>query len=117
MFLRGVIIGLFIVSSAGGWAQGLAPEVELMAGLQSGQIWAQFWGGGDTGVNGLIGRSADGPSGVVISPGTQFWAQTSGSQGQTSLGTSRVSLGSGGSGQQQRYRQPRHNNSSNNFLP
>lgn len=80
-------------------AEQLAPPVELLAGLESGQIWAQFWGGGDTGVNGLIVRGEGGPEAVIIHPGTQFWAQLSGGrqqsggrQGQTSLGSSRSDL-------------------------
>ena len=70
------------------------PPVDLLDGLDSGQVWAQFWGGGDTGVNGVIGRGEGGPSGVSIRPSTQFWAQTGGRQGQTSLGRTSVNLSS-----------------------
>lgn len=75
-------------------AEPVAPPVELIEGLQSGQIWAQFWGAGDTGVSGVVGRAEGGPGGVTVAPGTQFWAQASGRQGQTSLGSSRIDLGS-----------------------
>jgi len=85
------VMGIAILCAQAG-AEPVAPAVELVHGLQTGQVWAQFWGGGDMGVNGLIGRGDDGPGEVIIRPGTQFWAQTGGRQGQTSLGRSSVNL-------------------------
>ena len=73
-------------------AEALAPPVDLLEGLEEGQIWAQFWGGGDTGVNGVVSRGEGGPRGVRVSPGTQFWAQTGGRQGQTTLGSVNIDL-------------------------
>ncbi|MDI9584806.1 MAG: hypothetical protein QM473_11345 [Acidobacteriota bacterium] len=86
---------LCILAAGMAWsAPQLGPPVDLLEGLERGQIWAQFWGGGDTGVNGVVGRGETGPRGVDISPGTQFWAQTTGRQGQTSLGRTQVDLSS-----------------------
>ena len=76
-------------------AEVLGPPVDLLEGLETGQVWAQFWGGGETGVNGLIGRGVGGPREVTIAPGTQFWAQTPGRQGMTTLGGGGVGLGGG----------------------
>jgi len=85
-----VVLSVVVILPAG--AEVLGPPVELISGLESGRIWAQFWGAGDTGVSGIVGRGEGGPSGVTIAPGTQFWAQTSGRQGQSSLGSSNVNL-------------------------
>lgn len=96
MRFTALVVGLVVLVAAGGaTAEPLAPPVELIEGLQSGQIWAQFWGAGDTGVAGVVGRGEGGPSSVTVAPGTQFWAQASGRQGQTSLGSSRINLGGG----------------------
>ena len=66
-------LALLVISAGMGWsAAQLGPPVDLLDGLESG------------------------PRGVDVSPGTQFWAQTSGRQGQTSLGRTQVDL----SGQQ-----------------
>lgn len=73
-------------------AEVLAPPVELVEGLRTGQIYAQFVGGGDLGVSGRIERGEGGPSSVYVAPGTQFWAQQPGFQGQSSLGSTSVNL-------------------------
>ena len=70
----------------------LAPPVELLAGLQSGAIQAEFRGAGDDGVTGVLTRDEGGPSGVLIAPGTQFWAQAGGSQGMSSTRGTRGDL-------------------------
>lgn len=85
---RRLLVALALLVAVSAWAD----SVELLRGLEEGRIWAQFWGGGDTGVHGRIGPNAGGPDTVTIEPGTQFWAQTSGRQGQTSLGRSQVGL-------------------------
>jgi hypothetical protein len=81
------------------WADTLTPPVELLEGLRTGQIQAEFRGGGDTGVWGYIQRGETGPSGVTIAPGTQFWAQAGGRQGQAGIG------GGGGGLTDSRYAQ------------
>jgi hypothetical protein len=75
------------------WARAeLGPPVELLDGLARGLIRATFQGAGDTGVVGTIERDEGGPGSVTIAPGTQFWAQTAGRQGQAAVGTTRASL-------------------------
>lgn len=87
------LIALLTMYAVAVHAQDLGPPVDLLEGLETGAIWAQFWGGGETGVNGIIGRDVRGPREVTIAPGTQFWAQTPGRQGMTTLGGGGVGLG------------------------
>jgi len=68
------------------------PPVELLAALDSGQLSAEFHGAGDRMVTGTISRAEDGPQQAVIAPGTQFWAQLGGRQGQTNLGAVPIDL-------------------------
>ncbi|MCE5238924.1 hypothetical protein LLH23_10580 [bacterium] len=63
-----------------------AEPVDLIAGLNSGQLWAEFRGAGDRAVTGTIGRTGDAPLDVNIPAGTQFWAQAGGRQGQSTIG-------------------------------
>jgi hypothetical protein len=91
--LRTVLIVLLLAVPCTLWAAAeLGPPVELLDGLERGLVRAAFWGAGDTGVMGAIERDEGGPSSVTIAPGTQFWAQTAGRQGQASVGTTRASL-------------------------
>ena len=70
-----------------------APQaVGLLSALDSGQLRAEFHGAGDRMVTGVIARAEDGPQQAVIAPGTQFWAQRGGVQGQTNLGSVPIDL-------------------------
>lgn len=67
-------------------------RVDLLEALNTGDVRAEFYGAGDRAVTGYIERTADGPQSLEISPGTQFWAQRGGVQGQTNLGRVPVDL-------------------------
>ena len=69
-----------------------AQAVDLLAALESGQVWAQFWGAGPTAVQGTVGRSPYGPQSVTVSPGTQFWGQRQGVQGMSTWGSVPIDL-------------------------
>lgn len=69
-----------------------AGSVDLIDGLNSGALWAEFHGAGDRAVSGTIGRTGDAPLVANIAPGTQFWAQAGGRQGQTTIGAVPVDL-------------------------
>jgi len=86
------LVVALIAATAGVWADTLTPPVELLEGLRSGQIKAEFRGAGDSGVTGIITRGEAGPSGVVVAPGTQFWAQGGGRQGLASISGSQADL-------------------------
>jgi len=73
-------------------ALGHAAPLNLIAGLNSGQLWAEFRGAGDRAVTGTIGRTVDTPLEVSIPAGTQFWAQAGGRQGQANFGGLPVDL-------------------------
>lgn len=77
---------LFVVAAC------VAQPIDLIQGLNSGQLWAEFRGAGDRGVTGTIGRTGDDPLDVNIPAGTQFWAQAGGRQGQTGFGNQRIGL-------------------------
>jgi len=70
----------------------LAEPVDLIAGLNSGQLWAEFRGAGDRTVTGTVGRTGDAPLDVSIPAGTQFWAQAGGRQGQSTFGNRQIGL-------------------------
>ncbi|MEN6402132.1 MAG: hypothetical protein ABFD94_09300 [Armatimonadia bacterium] len=67
-------------------------SVDLIDGLNSGALWAEFHGAGDRAVSGTIGRTSDAPLVANIAPGTQFWAQAGGRQGQATIGSVPVDL-------------------------
>lgn len=66
--------------------------MDLLDALGTGQVEATFYGNGDESVRGRVRRTAFGPEKVLISPGTQFWAQREGLQGMTTLGWVPVDL-------------------------
>jgi len=70
----------------------LAEPIDLIAGLNQGLLVAEFHGAGDRTVTGTIARTGDAPLEVNIPPGTQFWAQAGGRQGQTNVGGRQVGL-------------------------
>jgi hypothetical protein len=70
----------------------LAQPLDLIAGLNQGVLVAEFRGAGDRAVTGTIGRTGDAPLDVNIAPGTQFWAQAGGRQGQATFGSVPVDL-------------------------
>jgi len=69
-----------------------AAPLDLITGLNNGQLWAEFHGAGDRAVTGTIGRTGEAPLEVNIPAGTQFWAQAGGRQGQTTFGNRPVGL-------------------------
>lgn len=84
---RGLLeIAVTLLLLAGVCAGTSAETADLIAALDEGTIWAEFHGTGEFGVDATIGRNAGGPSFVTVPPGTQFWAQSSGRQGQSTLG-------------------------------
>ena len=87
----GLLVLVAMLASLGA-AYAEADAVELVAGLESGELWAQFWGAGPTAVQGIVGRSAFGPGSATISPGTQFWGQYPGMQGMTTLRGQHIDL-------------------------
>ncbi len=66
--------------------------VTLLAGLESGDLWAEFKGAGDSAVAGVVSRIGTDPLIVQIDGGTQFLAQAGGRQGQNTLGTLSIDL-------------------------
>lgn len=83
-----VVLGL----AGAGFAAAPSESVDLLQALNSGKVWAEFHGAGDRAVTGTVERAEDGPTQLHISPGTQFWAQASGRQGQTNLGRIPIDL-------------------------
>jgi hypothetical protein len=88
-----VILLLVVLTAGAGFAVEQASQpaatpghVELLAGLEAGLLQAEFRGNGDSSVVGRIRAAAGGPTGVTIQPGTQFWAQLGGGQGQLGQG-------------------------------
>jgi hypothetical protein len=69
-----------------------AEPLDLITGLNNGQLWAEFHGAGDRAVSGVIGRTGPAPLEVNIPAGTQFWAQAGGRQGQATFGSRPVDL-------------------------
>ncbi len=64
----------------------VAATADLLDALDEGTVWGEFYGTGELGVDATIGRNPGGPKFVSIAPGTQFWAQRGGRQGQSTLG-------------------------------
>ena len=95
MMRAGEKMGLLVLVAmlAGlGAAHAQQAPVDLLTALQSGQLWAQFWGAGPTAVQGVVGRSTFGPESATISPGTQLWGQYPGMQGMSTLGSVQIDL-------------------------
>lgn len=86
----GLVLGVLMLAGLAAHAE--QDSVDLLAAVESGQVWARFWGAGPSAVQGVVERSAYGPSSVTVSPGTQFWAQYRGTQGMTTLGSVRIDL-------------------------
>ena len=89
---------VLLVMALSCWGQG-ARVVELRAGLDSGELWAQLHGAGDSQVAGVIGRTGNDPIIAQLDPGTLYQPLVGGLQGQ--LG----GLGGGGLQGQQGGRQ------------
>ena len=88
-----VVLGLLLLTVAA-QAQVLAPPVDLLAGLRSGWLAAEFRGAGDGAVTGIIAAAPGAAIAQVNIPsGTQFFAQRPGVQGQTALGSATINLG------------------------
>ncbi|MGI5818435.1 MAG: hypothetical protein ACOX9R_10125 [Armatimonadota bacterium] len=81
-----VCAALVVLAGSPADAQRERTPMDLLDALGTGQIDATFYGNGDQSVRARIRRSAFGPEEVVVSPGTQFWAQREGVQGMTTLG-------------------------------
>jgi len=87
MTLAMMMLGaLMVLAGAPAEAQQEPAPMDLLDALGTGKIDASFYGNGDESVKGRIRRSAFGPEKIVVSPGTQFWAQQDGLQGMTTLG-------------------------------
>ncbi len=82
------IISMVMVALLAAWCASIsmAATADLLEALEQGTVWAEFRGTGDLGVDATIGRQRGSPDYVTIAPGTQFWAQAGGRQGQTTLG-------------------------------
>lgn len=78
-----VLLYVAICLSSALWG---AQTLDLISGLNSGQLWAEFRGAGDRAVTGVIGRTIDAPLDVTVPAGTMFLAQAGGRQGQTTIG-------------------------------
>jgi hypothetical protein len=87
--LVGALISLLVLGIS---TAGLAATADLIDALEDEAIWAEFRGTGDMGVDAVIGRNPGGPSHVVVSPGTQFWAQAGGRQGMSTVGSVPIDL-------------------------
>lgn len=85
----GLVVVVGILAATGAYAD---QGTDLLAALESGQVWAQFWGAGPTAVQGMVGRSPYGPRGLTVAPGTQFWGQRRGVQGMTTFGSVPIDL-------------------------
>ncbi|MFP3903277.1 MAG: hypothetical protein ACLFWB_03430 [Armatimonadota bacterium] len=90
--LSAIVICLFVLTAAAVSAS----TMNLLDALNDGAVRADFRGTGDTGVDAIIERAAGGPDYVTVSPGTQFWAQRGGLQGQTTLGWVPIDVGADG---------------------
>ncbi|MFW6155930.1 MAG: hypothetical protein ACOC7J_01315 [Armatimonadota bacterium] len=77
---------LMVLAGAPAEAQQEPAPMDLLDALGTGKIDATFYGNGDESVRARVRRSAFGPEKVVVSPGTQFWAQRDDVQGMTTLG-------------------------------
>ena len=85
--LRTTTVSLLLALLACGLsAPAISATADLIDALEDGAIWAEFRGTGDMGVDAVIGRNPGGPSHVVVAPGTQFWAQSGGRQGMSTIG-------------------------------
>ncbi|MFO7947309.1 MAG: hypothetical protein R6V19_10890 [Armatimonadota bacterium] len=91
-WLSAIVTGLFVLTAVAACGS----TMNLLDALNDGAVRAEFWGTGDTGVDAIIERAPGGPNYVTVSPGTQFWAQRGGTQGQTTLGWVPVNLGADG---------------------
>lgn len=80
-----------ILAATAAVAQG--PPLDLMQGLRSGQLWAQFRGAGDRSVSGVVGNNQPFGQRVSIPSGQQFYAQRPGLQGMMGLGSLQFDLG------------------------
>lgn len=89
--MRMVLLLAGLVCCGAVWPLANGP-MDLMDGLNTGALWAEFRGAGDRAVTGTIGRTGDQPLTANIAPGTQFWAQAGGRQGQTTIGAVPVDL-------------------------
>lgn len=67
--------------------------LDLMQGLRTGQLWAQFRGAGDRSVSGVVGNNQPFGQRVSIPSGQQFYAQRPGLQGMMGLGSLQFDLG------------------------
>ena len=56
-------------------------SMDLLTALELGVVRAEFRGNGDSSVVGRLWGVPNGPNGVTIEPGTQFWAQLGGGGG------------------------------------
>ena len=70
-----------------------AQTIDLITGLNSGKLYAEFRGAGDRAVTGTIGRTGDTPLDVSIPAGTQVWAQAGGRQGRAPRATATTGCG------------------------
>jgi len=96
--LLGMLLGLIQSSSA------QLGRVDLLQGLASGVLRAEFRGNGDSSVVGRLWAVSGGPSQVTIAPGTEFWPLANGDPnfGQRGQGSSGQLGGFGQSGSGQR---------------
>jgi hypothetical protein len=69
-----------------------AQPMDLLTAVDTGQVRAEFRGAGDSAVTGVVERLATGPTSLEIQPGTQFWAQAGGRQGQSTVGSVPIDL-------------------------
>jgi len=85
--LRTTTVSLLLALLACGLsAPAIAATADLIDALEDCAVWAEFRGTGDMGVDAVIGRNPGGPGHVVVAPGTQFWAQSGGRQGMSTIG-------------------------------
>lgn len=78
------------------WAPATASTADLLDALDNNTVAAEFRGTGGAGVEAYLERLPGGPDYVTVSPGTQFWAQRGGLQGQSTLGWVPIRLGPDG---------------------
>jgi hypothetical protein len=83
---------MLLACAVGMAATDAARPMDLLTALDTGQVRAEFRGAGDSTVTGVIERLDSGPTSLEIQPGTQFWAQRSGTQGQSTIGSVPVDL-------------------------
>ncbi len=84
---------LLVLTLAATAAVAQNPPLDLMQGLRSGQLWAQFRGTGDRSVSGVVGNNQPFGQRVSIPSGQQFYAQRPGLQGMMGLGSLQFDLG------------------------